>query len=66
MTFESEVKLMMMMQLFPGLSVFGQSSTPRKPDESSPVIGATLKLVKVIIDVPVLVSVVSPRAGMPT
>src|SRR5271165_2652019 len=65
-TLESAVKLMRMMQLFPALRVFGHNSTPRKPDESSPVIGATLKLVNVIIDDPVLVSVVKPRAGRPT
>ena len=57
-TLESAVKLMMMTQLFPALSVFGHNSTPRKPVESSPGIDCTAKLVNVIIVVPVLVSVV--------
>src|SRR5271156_3921335 len=65
-TLESEVKLIRIVQLFPGLSVLGHNSTPRKPLESSPEIAAMLKLVKVIIDVPVLVSVVEAKAGMPT
>jgi hypothetical protein len=65
-TLESEVKLIRIVQLFPGLSVLGHSSTPRKPLESSPEIAAMLKLVKVIMDVPVLVSVVAAKAGMPT
>ena len=57
-TFESAVKLMTITQLFPALSVFGHNSTPRKPVESSPEIDCTAKLVNVIMDVPVLVSVV--------
>lgn len=65
-TFESLVKLMMMVQLFPAFKVLGQSSTPRNPEESSPEIEPTLKFVKVIIEVPVLVSVVVRNEGMPT
>jgi hypothetical protein len=48
---------MMITQDFPPLSVLGQSSTPRKPVESSPEIAITLKLVNVTIEVPVLVTV---------
>jgi hypothetical protein len=56
---------MMITQDFPALSVLGQSSTPRKPVESSPEIAITLKLVNVTIEVPVLVTVEVARAVEP-
>ena len=56
-TVESAVKLMMMRQLWPELSVLGQKATPRKPVESSPEIEAMLKLVKVTMELPELVTI---------
>jgi len=64
-TFESAVKLIMIEQLFPALSVFGQKVMPRKPLESSPEIEAILKLEKVIMDAPVFVSVVDSISVVP-
>ena len=56
---------MMMTQLLPALSVLGQSSTPRNPVESSPMMEATLKLEKVTILVPVLVTETVDSAVLP-
>jgi hypothetical protein len=48
---------MMIVQLFPAFKVLGQNSAPMNPVESSPEIAPTLKLLKVTIDEPVLVTV---------
>jgi len=65
-TFESAVKLIKMVQLFPAFSVFGQKVMPRKPEESSPEIEAMLKLENVTMDAPVFVTVMVSISVVPT